>query len=155
MPEGDDLNEREQGEHAVGQEAGRPCGESQWHTQRQPKTGPAIRVGALGRRDVQIPGYAGSVDESAPAAGDNMQRVSYRLPLVVVGVSRQVEQFVRGERKRAGLEDLHARVVRLSVDQGRIWRHHNELVRLRLGAAPREKDALSEIGVAELAVNAP
>src|SRR5215510_10029215 len=55
----------------------------------------------------------------------------------------------------AGLEDLHARLVRLAVGQRRIGRYEEELVRLRFGAALREKDALSEVGGAELTVNTP
>src|SRR5262247_3981964 len=145
MPEGDDLNDGEKGEYAVGQEAGRPSGESQRHPQGQPKTGPPIGIDTLGRSAVRIPGDAGSVDESAPAPGDNMHRVSHPLPLVVMGVSGHVEQFVRGERKMACLEDLHARLVRLAVGQRRIGRYEEELVRLRFGAALREKDALSEV----------
>src|SRR5215475_5392698 len=152
MLEGDDLNDSEQGEYAVGQEAGRPCGESQRHPQSQPKTGPPIRIDTLGRSAVRIPWDAGSVDESATAPGDNMHRVSHRLPLVMMGVSSQVKQFVRCERKMACLEDLHARLVGLAVGQRRIRRYEEELVRLRIGAALREKDPLSEVGVAELTV---
>src|SRR5215470_16584005 len=155
MPEGDDLDDGEQSENAVGQEAGRPCGESQRHPQGQPATSPTIGINTLGRSGVRILVYAGSVHESAAAAGDNMHRVSHRLPLVMMGVSSQVKQFVRGERKMAGLEDLHARLVRLAVGQRRIGRHEDELMRLRFGAALREKDALSEVSVAELTVNAP
>jgi hypothetical protein len=43
----------------------------------------------------------------------------------------------------------------LAVGQRGIGRHEDDLMWLRLGAAPREKDALSEICVAELAVNTP
>src|SRR5262245_56756175 len=55
----------------------------------------------------------------------------------------------------AGLEDLHARLVRLAVGQRRIGRHEEDLMRLRFGAALRKKDALSEVGSAELTVNTP
>src|SRR5262245_36590740 len=111
MPEGDDLDDSEQGEYAMWQEAGRPSSESQRHPQGQPKTGPPIGIDRLGRSAVRIPGDSGSVNESAPATGYNMHRVSHCLPLVMVGVSGQVEQFVRGERKVAVLEDFHAWLV--------------------------------------------
>jgi hypothetical protein len=55
----------------------------------------------------------------------------------------------------AGLEDLHTRLIRLAVGQRRIGRNEDELMRLRFGAALRKKGALSEVGGAELAVNAP
>ena len=55
----------------------------------------------------------------------------------------------------AVLEDLHARLVRLAVGQRRIWRHEDELMRLRFGAALRKKDALSEVSGAKLTVNTP
>src|SRR5215510_11833958 len=55
----------------------------------------------------------------------------------------------------AGLEDLHARLVRLAVGQRRIGRHEDELMRPCFGAALREKGALSEVGGAELSVNTP
>src|SRR5215475_13036237 len=55
----------------------------------------------------------------------------------------------------AGLKDLHARLVRLAVGKRRIGRHEDELMRMSFGAASGEKGALSEVGVAELTVNAP
>jgi hypothetical protein len=73
----------------------------------------------------------------------------------VVRVSSQVEQFVRVERKVAGLEKLLARLVRLVVSQRRIGRHEDQLVRLGFGAALCKEDALPEIGGAKLAVNTP
>src|SRR5215471_7052332 len=55
----------------------------------------------------------------------------------------------------AGLKDFHARLVRLAVGERRIGRHEDELMRMSFGAASGEKGALSEVGVAELTVNAP
>src|SRR5262249_3989700 len=155
LPEGAEFDDGEQGKHNVGQEAGRPYGKSQRHPQGQPKTGPPIRIDTLGRRNARIMGDAGSVYESPAPAGHNMRRVFHRLTLVGMGVYGQVEHFVRVERKVGGLEKLHARLVRLAVDQRRIWRHENELVRLGFSAALRKVDSLPEVGGAKLTVNTP
>ncbi len=150
-----DLQRGQQPEAEVWQEAREAGREPQRHAEGQSKAGRLVGIRALGGPTSRVGGDPAPVQEGAAAAGDHVQGLADALPLVVVHVARQVEEPVRLQGQVAGVEQLRARLVGFAIGEGRVGRDEQELARLGLGPALREEEALPEVGVAELAVDAP
>src|SRR5436309_1556420 len=94
------------------------------------------------------------MQECAAAARDDVHRLPYAAPLVVVEVAGEVEDWVAFERQAAGGEHPRARLVAQPVGHHGIARDEEHGATRVLLAPPREERALPEVDAPELPVAA-